>query len=243
MCLYTRANIYVPSRHPSASLVYVPALRGRYTRFASRTVLHGRSATRRQREKKLETPRWSTVAALRYSGFPAPGEVREGPRGRGATSASVSLFGMERGQTLSPRETPETLLNAIGDGPGENGEGKGRARMWPMGSSVMPAFATRRGEPEWAVPGVDWTYEASGARDIGGASRPPPIGRSRREFFIPLFTPRTEKTVPHIPPALPADRGISLAPGWWALSVPFARALPVRPSAQERTLSFRDPLE
>lgn len=96
---------------------------------------------------------------------------------------------------------------------GRMGRGKGEARRWPMGSSVMPAFATRRGEPEWAVPGADWPGETSGAREIGGASRPPPIAHARREFFIPLFTPRTEKTVPHIPPALPAGLGVSLAPG------------------------------
>lgn len=37
---------------------------------------------------------------------------------------------------------------------------------------------------------------ASGAWDIRGALRVPPIGRSRRGFFILLFTPRTEKTAP-----------------------------------------------
>lgn len=243
MCLYTRATIYVPSRRPSASLVYVPALRGRYTRFASHTVLHGRSATRRQREKKIEDPSVEYGSRAPLFGFSCARGSARGAEGKGCYFCLCLSFRRGEGAALSPRETLETLLNAISDGPGENGEGKGRARMWPTGSSVMPAFATRRGEPEWAVPGVDWTRETSGARDIGGASRTLPIARSRREFFIPLFTPRTEKTVPYIPPALPADRGISLAPGWRALSVPFARALPVRRSAQERTLSFWDPLE
>lgn len=60
-------------------------------------------------------------------------------------------------------------------------------------------------------------------------------------FYPAIYAEDGEDGSPY-PPGLPAHRGVSLAPGWRVLSVSFAHALPVRPSAQERTLSFRDPL-
>lgn len=79
---------------------------------------------------------------------------------------------------------------------------------------------------------------ASGARDVGGASGPPPIGRARRGIFILLFTPRTEKN------GSPVRRS-ALSPshpdGTRAPSCSHALSL-CGSSAQERTLSFRDPL-
>lgn len=127
-CVRARASMYerglyiLPlSRRQPASLVYVPALRGDTHRDAShRTALHGCSAT--SDERGLD----GTVARLRYSGFL---RQKKSVKGRG----SAALFPPERGETLSHRETPETLHNAVGPRghAGESSESEsGRWARW-----------------------------------------------------------------------------------------------------------------
>lgn len=107
--------------------------------------------------------------------------------------------------------------------------GNARLRGTSRGTRVGRARRRLAGRNEWGS-GHRWRLAGSANRALSPG------------VFYPAIYAETEKTVPHIPPSLPADRGISLALGRWVLSVPFARALPVCPSAQERTLWFRDPL-
>lgn len=152
----------------------------------------------------------------------------------------VSLLGVERGR-LSRRERNTGRLYSMRWSGGEwGGErespnvadgfvGNARLRDTSRGTGVGRARCRLAVRNEWGS-GHRWRLADSANRALSPG------------VFYPAIYAETEKTVPHIPPALPADRGISLALGRWVLSVLFARALPVRPSAQERTLSFRDPL-
>lgn len=76
--------------------------------------------------------------------------------------------GGKRGEPESPSATDGFVGNA-------------RLRDAPRGTDVGRA-RRRLGVP------------TSGARDIGGAWRAPPIRHPRRGIFILLFTPRTEKS-------------------------------------------------
>lgn len=246
--LCTSARLYTspPVARPRPSSMCPPFARPVHTLRVSYgfTRSFGDEKTEREkkkRERERDSPRWHGSRAPLFGFSCARGSTRERRGEGGGALLPLSLFSA-RGEgvdSLAERNT-ETLHNAMIRGGEWGGErespnaadgfvGNARLRDASRGTGVGRARRRLDVGNEWGA-GHWWRLTGSANRAL-----------SPGVFYPAIYAEDGEDGSP-CPPVLPAHRSVSLAPGRRALSVLFARALPVRPSAQERTLSFRDPL-